>query len=131
MAVREGGRAARTEYRVLAEAPGASLVEVRPETGRTHQIRVHLASIGHPVAGDAVYGRPAMPTAARQMLHAWRLRFPHPMSGDDIEVEAPMPADFLQVLQGSRLPVPAAGEDRSAGPRRGHEAVGARLGRGR
>jgi 23S rRNA pseudouridine1911/1915/1917 synthase len=99
MAVVEGGREARTRYRVLREIDGRSLVEVRPETGRTHQIRVHFAAIGHPVVGDPVYGRgrPAVPLR-RQFLHAQRLAFRHPRTGDRLELEAPLPEDLAQAL---------------------------------
>jgi len=105
MAVVAGGRAARTRYRVLREIDGRSLVEVRPETGRTHQVRVHFASIGHPVAGDALYGRRATPGSPagraglrRQFLHAQRLAFRHPRTGERLELEAPLPQDLAQAL---------------------------------
>jgi 23S rRNA pseudouridine1911/1915/1917 synthase len=99
MAVVEGGREARTRYRVVREIAGRSLVEVRPETGRTHQIRVHLAAIGHPVVGDPVYGRgrPVGPLR-RQFLHAARLAFLHPRTGERLELEAPLPDDLAQAL---------------------------------
>ena len=93
MALVENGREARTHYRVLGGGGGCALLEVRPETGRTHQIRVPLASIRHPIVGDSVYGRGG-PPAPRQMLHAWRLRFDHPITGATVEVEAAPPADF-------------------------------------
>ena len=99
-AVVEGGRAARTRYRVLRALDGYSLLEVRPETGRTHQIRVHLASIGHPVAGDALYGRGATPPSLRrQFLHAHRLAFSHPRTGARLELEAPLAQDLAFVLE--------------------------------
>jgi 23S rRNA pseudouridine1911/1915/1917 synthase len=99
MAVVEGGREARTRYRVLREIDGRSLVEVRPETGRTHQIRVHFAAIGHPVVGDPVYGR-GRPAGSlrRQFLHAQRLAFRHPRTGERLELEAPLPEDLAQAL---------------------------------
>jgi 23S rRNA pseudouridine1911/1915/1917 synthase len=97
----EGGRTARTAYRVLRRLPGMTLVELGLETGRTHQIRVHLAHIGHPVVGDEVYGgrrerrgAPGAPPAPRQLLHAWRLGFRHPTGGEWLEFAAPIPADF-------------------------------------
>jgi 23S rRNA pseudouridine1911/1915/1917 synthase len=106
MAVVEGGRAARTEYRVrrpLVAGPDGtgrySLVEVRPLTGRTHQIRVHLAAVGHPVVGDRVYGRPS-PLVARHFLHAHRLGFRHPVDGRPLEFESHLPKDLLQALAG-------------------------------
>jgi 23S rRNA pseudouridine1911/1915/1917 synthase len=100
---REGGRAARTAYHVVRRFPGMTLVELALETGRTHQIRVHLAHIGHPVIGDAAYGgrreRRAAPWGddrpSRQMLHAWTLGFRHPLTEDWLEFTAPPPPDFL------------------------------------
>ena len=90
MAVVHRGRGARTVYEVVATGDGRALVEARPETGRTHQIRVHLAAIGIPVHGDHAYGRGS---EGRQLLHAWRLRLPHP-AGGVIEVTAPLPHDM-------------------------------------
>jgi 23S rRNA pseudouridine1911/1915/1917 synthase len=107
MAVVEGGRAASTTYRVRRYlAPresgqsGCSLVDIRPLTGRTHQIRVHFAAIGHPVVGDRVYGR-ASALLKRQFLHAYRLSFRHPVDGRPLEFESPLPEDLLHAL--SRL----------------------------
>ena len=104
MAVVEGGRAASTTYRVrqvLASGPEGtdrcSLVDIRPLTGRTHQIRVHLAAIGHPVVGDRVYGR-ASPVLKRQFLHAYRLAFRHPVDGRPLEFESPLPEDLREAL---------------------------------
>lgn len=96
-AVTEGGREARTRYRTLSHGPEASLLEVTLETGRTHQIRVHLAAIGHPVVGDAVYGRRS-PHIGRQALHSFRLGFKEPSTGKWLEVEALPPADFEAAL---------------------------------
>lgn len=102
MAVVAGGRAAITKYRVLERLGSATLVEARLVTGRTHQIRVHFSNAGHPVVGDAVYGRrcplPPSVTPARQMLHAYRLAFHHPVTGRTVEFEAPLPADVEAVL---------------------------------
>ncbi len=99
MAVLPEGRRARTEYRLLRAFEGCSLLEVRLRTGRTHQIRVHLASIGHPVVGDRTYGpRRQAIGAPRQFLHAWRLAFDHPATGQRMAFEAPLPADLRQVL---------------------------------
>jgi 23S rRNA pseudouridine1911/1915/1917 synthase len=100
-----GGRPARTAYQVLRRIPGLTLLVLDPETGRTHQIRVHLAHIGHPVVGDRVYGgrrerrrsESGGPPVARQMLHAWRLAFLHPRSGAWQEFTAPVPEDFLRL----------------------------------
>lgn len=95
----EYGRAAYTAWRVLQRLPGFTLLEVMIGTGRTHQIRVHLASIGHPVAGDTLYGASARPKGRpplqRPWLHAWRIRFASPASGRTITVEAPLPADLV------------------------------------
>ncbi|MGB2694229.1 MAG: RluA family pseudouridine synthase [Dehalococcoidia bacterium] len=107
MAVVERGRDARTRYRVLRDLParqagiaGRALLEVRPESGRTHQIRVHLASIGHPVVGDPLYNKrgSAPPGLRRQFLHAQRLAFAHPRTGERIELEAPLPDDLQAVM---------------------------------
>ena len=98
--VERDGRRAVTNWRVVRPAKeGRFLFECRIETGRTHQIRVHLASIGCPVVGDAVYGKPALdklldPPPARQMLHAWRLALWHPTASRRMEFEAPLPDDF-------------------------------------
>lgn len=99
VAVVRGGRPARTPYAVLAAwRSGVSLLELRLETGRTHQIRVHLATIGLPVVGDGRYGRPAGP-ATRLFLHACRLRFDHPITGADIDVASPLPEDLRAVVE--------------------------------
>ena len=84
-------RDAITHFEVEELLDGYALLDVRLETGRTHQIRVHLAAIGLPVVGDRAYGVPD-PELARQFLHAWRLAFPHPVSGEQVEVESPLPA---------------------------------------
>jgi 23S rRNA pseudouridine1911/1915/1917 synthase len=103
MAVREGGKVARTNYEVVAEydAPEVSLLECRLETGRTHQIRVHLQAIGHPVVGDAAYGgaRPAL-VLDRPFLHAAALAFAHPVSDEPIAVEEALPPELHDVLRG-------------------------------
>ncbi len=75
----------------------AALLELTLETGRQHQIRLHLQRLGHPVVGDRVYGPADGPPAPRQMLHAWRLAFPHPLTGVRIAVEAPVPADLTRL----------------------------------
>jgi len=101
----ERGRAAITDYRVLRRfTQGFTLVEVRIHTGRTHQIRVHFASIGHPVAGDQLYGAPAKiknrPPLNRYFLHAHRIRFEHPMTGAPMTIESPLPAELERWLEG-------------------------------
>ena len=102
MAVRETGRTARTAYVVerAFEDPAVSLLECRLETGRTHQIRVHLQAIGHPVVGDAAYGgrREAIPLD-RPFLHAYRLALTHPVTGEPLSFEEPLPAELQAVLQ--------------------------------
>ena len=94
------GRPAVTHWRVLARYPGYTHVECRLETGRTHQIRVHMASIGHPLLGDTVYGsKKPWPGLAGQCLHARKLRFIHPATGEPVEVECPLPDWFEKVLK--------------------------------
>ena len=88
----EKGRESVTHYRVLATADGLSLIECLPKTGRTHQIRVHLKHLGHPLAGDPVYGRRG--AYARHLLHAWKLAFDHPRSGQRLHFTSPVPKDF-------------------------------------
>ena len=105
MTVRPDGRPARTGYRTLDAAAGIALLDLDLETGRTHQIRVHLKSSGHPLVGDPVYGearwkglpRPLQPLLRdfpRPALHAWRLAFAHPASGERLTFEAPVPEDL-------------------------------------
>jgi 23S rRNA pseudouridine1911/1915/1917 synthase len=98
MAVVTGGREARTEYRVVRYIDGYTLLEVKPETGRTHQIRVHLAAIGYPVVGDKVYGVKS-PFLSRQFVHAWRLGFRLPATGEYVEFSAELPPDLAQALK--------------------------------
>lgn len=113
MSVRaSGGRAAVTRWTVRERFPGATLLDVAPETGRTHQIRVHLASLGHPVVGDAVYGgrrRPAagpsgalLASCPRHALHAACLSFTHPATGVPMRLEAALPGDLEGLLIGLR-----------------------------
>ncbi|SHH83076.1 RluA family pseudouridine synthase [Desulfofustis glycolicus] len=93
------GRSAISRWRVRQVFHQISLLEVTIETGRTHQIRVHLAAIGHPVVGDRLYGSNRKNERfPRQMLHAWRLCFAHPVSGENLVFEAPLPADFTAAL---------------------------------
>jgi 23S rRNA pseudouridine1911/1915/1917 synthase len=90
-------RDAVTHFEVERLVDGHALLDVRLETGRTHQIRVHLAAIGLPVVGDAVYGVPE-PELRRQFLHAWQLAFPHPLTGEPVEVESPLPPELQVAL---------------------------------
>ena len=95
----KNGRPAVTHWKVLARYSGCTHVECRLETGRTHQIRVHLASIGHPLLGDTVYGsKKPYPGLAGQCLHARRLMFRHPRTGERVELECPLPGWFQEVL---------------------------------
>jgi 23S rRNA pseudouridine1911/1915/1917 synthase len=99
MAVVAGGKPAVTHYRVRRRFAAHTLLECSLETGRTHQIRVHLASIGHPLEGDPVYAGKARGAFRRQALHAWKLAFVHPSSGKTVSFESPMPADFEALLE--------------------------------
>ena len=116
MMIAEDGKAARTHYRVLRQMPdGTSLVACRIEHGRTHQIRVHMASIGHPIVGDRLYGPGAVEEemAGPLMLHAWKAVLRQPFTGEEIRLEAPLPAwaeqpDSLKDLEDSPVrPAPA------------------------
>ena len=98
MAVVDAGRAAITEFAVVQRMRRFARLEVRLLTGRTHQIRVHLASIGHPIAGDAVYGRRGDVVSPRPALHAQRLTFLHPDDGRRCEFESPVPDDLVTAL---------------------------------
>lgn len=106
MAVMEGGKHAITHYDTVELLPGAALLEIGLETGRTHQIRVHMSSLGHPCVGDTFYG--ADPTKgeklglSRQWLHAHSVEFRHPISGELLRVDAPYPADLLAALESLR-----------------------------
>jgi 23S rRNA pseudouridine1911/1915/1917 synthase len=110
MTVRAGGRSARSSYRVVEGFDGAALVRVTIHTGRTHQVRVHMAALGHPVAGDETYGgtrsapcrraasRQALAGLGRPALHAARLAFDHPTSGRRMSFDSPLPGDIEAVL---------------------------------
>ena len=96
---RKNGRPAVTHWQVIARYPGHTHIRCRLETGRTHQIRVHLAFVGHPLLGDTVYGaKKPVPGLAGQCLHARRLSFVHPRTGERLTLECPLPAWFEQVL---------------------------------
>ena len=111
MAVRRQGKDARTVYEVREwfMTPEVALVDCRLETGRTHQIRVHLAAIGHPVVGDAAYGgRRRAIALERPFLHAARLAFAHPVTEEPLTFEEPLPPDLEAVLAGLRNPLPSS-----------------------
>ena len=95
---RRQGRAAKTEYRVLRSGSGMSFLECTLHSGRTHQIRVHLHHLGHPVLGDKSYGGKRAGPFPRQMLHAWKLAFRHPRTSEVMTFEAPIPTDFAEAL---------------------------------
>jgi len=126
MAIRSDGRPARTHYRVLDRFRGHTYLKVKLDTGRTHQIRVHLAHLKHPLVGDPVYGsrlaRPqgsgealisALRAFKRQALHAAVLAFDHPVSGDRLSFEAPLPADFASLLAVLRVDARGSATPRS------------------
>ena len=103
------GRPARTHYRVMGSFGTSALLEVDLETGRTHQIRVHLATIGHAVVGDRTYTRRQEPVRLRRIfLHAAKLGFKHPSTGEEIRVESPLPSDLAATLEELRRVFPPA-----------------------
>ena len=100
MAVVPGGRRAVTHWEVVARYPGVTHLRCRLETGRTHQIRVHLAYIGHPILGDTGYGaKKPVPGLTGQCLHATGLRFLHPRTGEPVELHCPLPEEFTRMLE--------------------------------
>ena len=100
MAVVNGGREAVTHWEVIARYPGYTHLRCRLETGRTHQIRVHLAHLGHPILGDTVYGaKKSVPGLTGQCLHAVGLRFVHPRTGETVELSCPLPEEFTNMLK--------------------------------
>ena len=113
MAVVAGGKPSVTHYSVVGEAEGRSLLDVTLGTGRTHQIRVHLSHLGHPVLGDRVYGGYSQAVRdlglERPFLHAWKLAFVHPATGEDVEVTEPLPGDLAAVLGAAGIPNPLEG----------------------
>jgi len=111
------GRDAETLWRVIDRLGGTTLLELRPKTGRTHQLRVHCRAMEHPILGDPVYGRSRMPkhlasaerrrirlvrSVRRQMLHAWKIRFTHPVSSEPMSFESPMPRDMTDLMRALR-----------------------------
>ncbi len=101
-----GSREARTHFRVLERFARHTLLLIQLETGRTHQIRVHLKAIGHPVVGDSTYGSGNVMRGVqlqRQFLHAYQLQFTHPLSGKELQLEAPLPEDLQRVLENPRF----------------------------
>lgn len=102
------GRPAKTEYRILHSTEKASLVECTLHSGRTHQVRVHLQHLGHPVLGDKIYAPRLAKNLPRQMLHAWKLGFTHPRTGEWKHFEAPLPEDFKEAAALTGLPLPGA-----------------------
>ncbi len=105
MAVTENndGKPAVTHYRVLSEGSGCSLMECALETGRTHQIRVHMAYLGHPLLGDAIYGCPSE-MISRQALHAWKLQLPHPITGEELSFSTEPPEDMRKLCDELQIP---------------------------
>ena len=112
MAVVAGGKPSVTHYSLLQAADERALLDVTLGTGRTHQIRVHLAHLGHPVLGDRVYGGYSERTKAlgleRPFLHAWRLAFTHPATGEPVQIEDPLPPDLMRSLEAAGLNDPLA-----------------------
>ena len=104
MAIVDSGRPAQTEYRVKCYLENHTLLALKPATGRTHQIRVHLSGIGHPVAGDVTYGTKSV-LVARQFLHAYRLSFRLPLTGGEITITADLPSDLRAALDKLSCPV--------------------------
>ncbi len=92
------GQRAVTEYEVLSTGKGRSLLRLLPHTGRTHQLRVHMASVGHPLVGDWLYGTEDKSLIARPALHSYRLCFTHPLTGKNVKITAPLPQDFSDLL---------------------------------
>lgn len=117
MVVDPAGRSARSDYRTLGRARHVTLLRLEPQTGRTHQLRVHLADAGHPIVGDDLYGGPRHRGVkdpglrraldpGRPLLHAWRLHLPAGRASGELIVTAPLPADFGAVLAATGIPLP-------------------------
>ncbi|MDR2787950.1 MAG: 23S rRNA pseudouridine(1911/1915/1917) synthase RluD [Candidatus Accumulibacter sp.] len=127
MAIVSRGRPARTHYRIVERFVDCTLIECALETGRTHQIRVHMASIGHPLVGDPVYGGgvgrvPGGPPFPRQALHAWRLGLIHPSSGRSMFWKSELPEDMRELIATARLSALAARAGEGDGNRAGNHA---------
>ena len=104
MAVTKNGKQAVTHFKVLKRYPKYTLLEVKIDTGRTHQIRVHMAEIGHPVVGDMVYSNGKNDFGIQgQMLHAKSLDFKHPITGKQMHLEAELPQYFKSILEGEEI----------------------------
>ncbi len=101
------GKPSATELRLLERYADYALIEAIPRTGRTHQIRAHLAALGHPIVGDQLYGGKALEGLKRLGLHASRIKFHHPATGDEVEFHAPTPDDLTQVLKALRQGKPS------------------------
>ena len=108
--VRENGKPSETRFRVLDRSPASTLVELEPVTGRTNQLRLHLAHAGHPIIGDELYGQGGG-SGPRLCLHAWRLAFHHPAGGEWMEFTSPLPRDMAEAMEEvRRAPAPPAVE---------------------
>jgi 23S rRNA pseudouridine1911/1915/1917 synthase len=114
--VERGGRASETTYKVLERLDGYTYIEAYPKTGRTHQIRVHFAHIGHPVVGDEAYGKQAKHLTDRPLLHAHIISFQHPMKGLPMVIQAPVPKDMVNFIEGHKE------TDSQAGGRKARQA---------
>ena len=97
------GQPAHTHYEVLAASQGRALLRLTPTTGRTHQLRVHMAAIGHPLTGDWLYGTEDRALIARPALHSYHLRLTHPLTSTTIDVTAPLPEDMQRLFKEDRL----------------------------
>ena len=97
-AVRPDGQEARSHYEVLSEHNGMALLKLIPETGRTHQLRLHMAHLGHPLAGDWLYGKEDIDLIPRPALHSYALHMTHPVTGEDLHLTAPLPEDMQKLL---------------------------------
>jgi 23S rRNA pseudouridine1911/1915/1917 synthase len=97
--LKTGGRTAETSFKVLRVLKGFTYLEAYPKTGRTHQIRVHLAHAGYPIVGDEVYGKKAKALMPRPLLHAYRIEFIHPVKDTPVKIEAPVPVDMEEFVK--------------------------------